>query len=90
MACLSLHKADQVASRGAAPVYLGCVRDLGEKECVLICRFLLTWLLFLPFAVFKTFQWFTPGVCAVVAFLLFGVEVLPCPVLCPAALHDCF
>lgn len=43
--------------------------------CLAWHRFLLTWLLFLPFAIYKTFQWFTPGVCAVVAFLLLGVEV---------------
>ena len=41
----------------------------------------MTWLLFLPFAIFKTFQWFTPGVCALVAFLLLGVEVCILPLL---------
>ena len=38
-------------------------------------RFLMTWLVFLPFALYHTFQWFTPAICGLVAFLLIGVEV---------------
>ena len=34
----------------------------------------MTWLVFLPFALYHTFQWFTPPICALVAFLLIGVE----------------
>lgn len=40
-----------------------------------VARFLMTWLIFLPFALYHTFQWFTPAICGLVAFLLIGVEV---------------
>ncbi len=37
-------------------------------------RFLIIWLTFLPFAVWPVYGWATPGITAVITFLLVGVE----------------
>ena len=45
-------------------------------------RFLIVWICTLPLALFRNFQYVTPLVCAIVAFLLIGVEnigVQVCP-----------
>lgn len=62
-------------------------------RCRHTSRFLITFLIFLPFALWEPCKWLTPGVIAVVGFLLMGVEsigvqieqpfsVLPLELLC--------
>ncbi|KAK9908952.1 hypothetical protein WJX75_005092 [Coccomyxa subellipsoidea] len=55
-----------------------CERLLGQPIPVAYTRhtsrFLMTWASFLPIALYNRFQWGTPLVCAIITFLLFGVE----------------
>lgn len=37
-------------------------------------RFIITYIVFLPFALWQTCQWLTPFISALVAFLLIGIE----------------